>query len=72
MNAYMPGHPSELACRPKPKLFYKCGSSGENTCIKSFNGRLRDECLNIHVFFTLDDVWEKLARWQEDDDRLLR
>ena len=38
----------------------------ENGFIESFNGRLRDECLNIEVFFTLEDVREKLAHWQQD------
>jgi transposase InsO family protein len=32
--------------------------------------RLRDECLNVEVFFTLEDVREKLVRWQEDYNRL--
>ena len=38
----------------------------ENGFIESFNGRLRDECLNVDVFFTLEDERAKLARWQED------
>ena len=42
------------------------GKPVENGFIESFNGRLRDECLNVDVFFTLDDVREKLARWQVD------
>jgi putative transposase len=27
---------------------------------------LRDECLNVETFFDLDDVREKLSRWQRD------
>ena len=46
--------------------FIRPGKPVENGFIESFNGRLRDECLNVEVFFTLDDVREKLARWQED------
>lgn len=46
--------------------FIRPGKPVENGFIESFNGRLRDECLNIEVFFTLDDVRETLARWQED------
>jgi len=46
--------------------FIRPGKPVENGFIGSFNGRLRDECLNVEVFFTLDDVREKLARWQED------
>lgn len=46
--------------------FIRPGKPVENGFIESFNGRLRDECLNVHVFFTLDDVREKLAQWRED------
>jgi putative transposase len=46
--------------------FIRPGKPVENCFIESFNGRLRDECLNVEVFFTLEDVREKLARWQED------
>jgi putative transposase len=38
----------------------------ENCFIESFNGRLRDECLNVAVFITPEDAREKLACWQED------
>ena len=38
----------------------------ENSYIESFNGRLRDECLNVQVFFALSDVREKLERWRQD------
>ena len=30
------------------------------------NGRLRVECLNVHLFFDLEDAQEKLDRWKED------
>jgi len=46
--------------------FIRPGKPVENGFIESFNGRLRDECLNVEVFFTLEDGREKLARWQED------
>lgn len=42
------------------------GKPVENCFIERVNGRLRDECLNVEVFFTLEDVREKLIRWQED------
>ncbi len=38
----------------------------ENSYIESFNGRLRDECLNVQVFFALADVREKLEQWRQD------
>ena len=38
----------------------------ENSYIESFNGRLRDECLNVNLFFSLEDAREKLERWRQD------
>jgi putative transposase len=34
----------------------------DNSYIESFNGRLRDECLNVETFFDLADAREKLER----------
>ena len=50
--------------------FIRPGKPVENGYIESFNGRLRDECLNVEVFFTLEDVREKLERWQQDYNRV--
>ena len=50
--------------------FIRPGKPVENGFIESFNGRLRDECLNVEVFFTLEDVRQKLALWQEDYNRV--
>jgi transposase InsO family protein len=44
--------------------FIRPGKPVENSYIESFNGRLRDECLNVEVFFTLADVRDKLERWR--------
>ena len=46
--------------------FIRPGRPVENGYIESFNGRLRDECLNVEVFFTIADVREKLERWRTD------
>jgi len=46
--------------------FIRPGKPVENAFIESFNGRLRDECLNTHVFFDLLDAQEKLDHWQKD------
>ncbi len=46
--------------------FIRPGRPVENGYIESFTGRLRDECLNVHVFFTLADVREKLELWRDD------
>jgi hypothetical protein len=45
--------------------FIRPGRPVENSYIESFNGRLRDECLNVEVFFTIA-VREKLERWRKD------
>lgn len=34
-----------------------------NQIIESFNSRVRDECLNEHVFFSLEDTREKIDEW---------
>jgi len=46
--------------------FIRPGRPVENGYIESFNGRLRDECLNVEVFFTLADARRKLGLWQHD------
>jgi putative transposase len=38
----------------------------ENAFIESFNGRLRDECLNGQLFFSIDDARKKLEAWRAD------
>jgi len=50
--------------------FIRPGRPVENGYIESFNGRLRDECLNVQVFFALIDVHEKLERWRHDYNRV--
>jgi putative transposase len=44
--------------------FIRPGRPVENGFIESFNGRLRDECLNVEWFSSLDDAREKLAFWR--------
>jgi transposase InsO family protein len=46
--------------------FIRPGRPVENGYIESFNGRLRDECLNVEVFFALVDVRDKLERWRQE------
>jgi putative transposase len=36
--------------------FIRPGKPVENAFIESFNGRLRDECLNVHQFASLDEA----------------
>jgi putative transposase len=38
----------------------------DNPFIESFNGRLRDEHLNVELFFTVADAQRKTLEWQRD------
>lgn len=42
------------------------GKPTDNGHIESFNGRLRDECLNQHIFDTLEEAREKIEAWKQD------
>jgi putative transposase len=46
--------------------FIRPGKPTENCFIESFNGRLRDECLNVNEFATLDQAREILGTWKHD------
>lgn len=46
--------------------FIRPGRPIDNGYVESFNGRLRDECLNVETFFDLSDVREKLECWRLD------
>jgi putative transposase len=46
--------------------FIRPGKPVENSFIESFNGRLRDECLNVELFFSLADARRKLECWRQD------
>jgi putative transposase len=46
--------------------FIRPGRPVENGYIESFNGRLRDECLNVEMFFSVADARQKLALWRQD------
>jgi putative transposase len=51
----------------KVKLdFSRPGKPTDNAVIESFNGRLRQECLNQNWFLSLKDAQEKLDRWKTD------
>jgi hypothetical protein len=46
--------------------FIRPGRPIDNGYIESFNGRLRNECLNVEAFFDLADTREKLECWRQD------
>ena len=46
--------------------FSRPGKPTDNAFIESFNGSLRDECLNVNWFLSLEDAPQKLDVWRED------
>lgn len=46
--------------------FIRPGKPIENAYVESFNGRLRDECLNENWFATLDDARVTIERWRQE------
>jgi putative transposase len=46
--------------------FIRPGRPVENAFIESFNGRLRDECLNTHWWHDLDEARRTLEDWRRD------
>jgi putative transposase len=46
--------------------FIRPGKPVENAFIESFNGRLRDECLNVHQFTSIEDAKTKIEAWRVD------
>ena len=49
--------------------FSRRGKPTDNAMIESFNGRLRDECLNIHWFASLEEAQDQLdaCRWDYNE-----
>jgi putative transposase len=46
--------------------FIRPGKPIENCFVESFNGRMRDECLNEHWFLDLGDARRKIETWRVD------
>jgi len=49
--------------------FSRPGKPTDNPFIESFNGRLREECLNQHWFVSLADAQEQIDAWRDDYNR---
>jgi len=47
-------------------IFSRPGKPMDNPFIESFNGRLRDEHLNVELFFSVGNAQHKLLEWQRD------
>ena len=54
-------HDKGIALRP-----IEPGKPNQNADIESFNGRLRDECLNENWFLNLDHARRLIGRWRLD------
>src|SRR5687767_3985034 len=46
--------------------FSRRGKPTDNATIESFNGRLREECVNVHWFASLDDAQQKIDAFRWD------
>ena len=46
--------------------FIQPGKPAQNAFAESFNGRLRDECLNANWFTSLSDARRKIETWRQD------
>jgi putative transposase len=64
-------HLDEWAYRKDVKLnFIRPGKPIENAYAESFNGRLRDECLNTNWFINLKQAREVIEDWRRDYDEV--
>ncbi len=51
-------------------LFIEPGSPWENGYVESFNGKLRDECLNREVFTTLVEAKVLIEQWRKEYNQI--
>jgi len=50
--------------------FIAPGKPTQNPYVESFNGKLRDECLNGHWFASLGDARLMVEQWRQDYNRV--
>ena len=53
---------AKLQARP---LYIEPGSPWENGYIESFNGKMRDELLNLEIFYSLKEVQVLIEMWRK-------
>ncbi|WP_163311843.1 integrase core domain-containing protein, partial [Enterobacter cloacae] len=46
--------------------FSRPGKPTDNSFVETFNGSLRDECLNVNWFASLAEAQELLEAWRQD------
>jgi transposase InsO family protein len=51
-------------------LYIEPGSPWENGYIESFNGKLRDELLNVEIFTTLFEAQMLIESWRMDYNQI--
>jgi putative transposase len=47
-------------------IFSRPGKPVDNAYVESFNGKFRDECLNMHWFTSLRDAKRTIEEWRKD------
>jgi putative transposase len=47
-------------------IFSRPGKPVDNAYVESFNGKFRDECLNMHWFTSLRDATRTIEEWRKD------
>lgn len=61
----------EWACKNKVRLhFIEPGKPTQNAHIESFNGKLRDECLNMEWFISLQEARRVIETWRQDYNQI--
>jgi putative transposase len=55
--------------RGVPLDFIRPGTPVEHAYIESFNGRLRDKCLNVQQFTSLAEAQTTIEAWRLDDNQ---
>lgn len=50
-------------------LYIEPGKPVQNAFVESFNGRFRDECLNLHWFRNISDARSKIETWRHTYNR---
>ena len=46
-------------------IYIQPGKPNQNAIIESFNGRLREECLNLHQFLSLQEAQQTIHAWAQ-------
>ena len=60
-NGKPPAHRNGVALK-----LIEPGKPNQNAYVESFNGQLRDECLNEHWFMSLDHARTEIELWQRE------